>query len=99
MPINKYGVTILDSGNYIVPARAEVGNGDDNLVIGDGTMEIGPDHLDYTAWTRYIAERDTDAGTSDHPEVDVLGESDVNSSNEHVEHGGGLSPSRFPRDD
>lgn len=42
-----------------VPARAEGPNGE----IGDGMVEIGPDHPDYLAWDAWIRRQETGGNT------------------------------------
>ena len=41
----------LANGNLLVPMRAEADDG----TVGDGMVEIGPDHPDFAAW---LAELD-----------------------------------------
>ena len=41
---------VLSNGNYLVPKRAESGDG----VIGDGVEVISPDHPDFKAWSKFV---------------------------------------------
>lgn len=41
----------LENGNLLVPMRAE-----ENEIIGDGMVEIGPDHPDYQAWLATVEQ-------------------------------------------
>jgi hypothetical protein len=41
----------LPNGNLLAPYRAETGP-----AIGDGMIEIGPNHPDYESWSRHVAE-------------------------------------------
>ena len=47
--------TRLPNGNLLIPARAE---SDDGTVIGDGMIEIGPEHPDFAAWSAGAVERE-----------------------------------------
>jgi len=40
----------LPNGNLLVPARAEAEDG----TIGDGMMEIGPEHPDFERWQEFV---------------------------------------------
>jgi hypothetical protein len=40
----------LPNGNLLVPMRAEGPNG----IIGDGAVEIGPDHPSYASWEAWL---------------------------------------------
>jgi hypothetical protein len=42
--------TRLDNGNISVPIRVE----DDNGVIGDSTVELSPDDIEYEAWNNWL---------------------------------------------
>lgn len=43
----------LAPDRLLVPMRAETGG-----IIGDGAVEIGPDHPQYEQWAAYLEHRD-----------------------------------------
>ncbi len=45
-------VIALKNGNLLVPSRVESEGG----TIGDGVLEIAPDHPDYERWLAFVTE-------------------------------------------
>ena len=55
----------MANGNLRVPLRAESPDG----AVGDGMLEIGPDHPQFEAWMRWL-DKQKDAGNRDRPTVE-----------------------------
>jgi hypothetical protein len=56
----------LPNGHLLVPARAESEDPEHGTVLGDGMIEIGPDHPDYAEW-----REDLEASRAREAEIDA----------------------------
>lgn len=55
----------LENGHLLVPMRAEGAGG----LVGDGMVEIGPDHPDFDVWDRFARELEAEAASRRAPQV------------------------------
>ena len=48
----------LDNGKLLIPRRADTG--DEEGIIGDALVEIGPDDSEFAEWDAWLKEQDAD---------------------------------------